>query len=80
MVFELLDDIPLDLTDIYTLNGENLLGVIFIKFEDTLSRINGQLHQQILKLDRVSMTAEVILERRMRFDGVEQTKVGELWF
>uniref|UniRef100_A0AC34RMV1 Uncharacterized protein n=1 Tax=Panagrolaimus sp. JU765 TaxID=591449 RepID=A0AC34RMV1_9BILA len=76
IVFELLDDIPLDLTDIYTLNGENLLGVIFIKFDDTYSRKNGRVFQQILKLDRISMTAEVILERRIKFDGVEHTKVG----
>uniref|UniRef100_A0A914P7B5 Uncharacterized protein n=1 Tax=Panagrolaimus davidi TaxID=227884 RepID=A0A914P7B5_9BILA len=64
------DELPSELVRMYSLHGENVLGVIFS------SRNPDQIIQLIWKLNQKTETIECIVERRFSFQGINHLSIG----
>uniref|UniRef100_A0A914QG26 Uncharacterized protein n=1 Tax=Panagrolaimus davidi TaxID=227884 RepID=A0A914QG26_9BILA len=70
ITYKIKDELPGELTRMYSLHGENVLGVI------VSSRNPDQIIQLIWKLNQETETIECIAERRFSFQGINHLGIG----
>uniref|UniRef100_A0A7E4VV72 MMS1_N domain-containing protein n=1 Tax=Panagrellus redivivus TaxID=6233 RepID=A0A7E4VV72_PANRE len=70
VIYENLDAIVGVLVDVYTIAGENLIGVLVLNLE------RGQMSQQVWRLDRDAITVDVLLERSLTYVNIDHCRIG----